>query len=472
MGNRKMTNFTVGSIPRHLILFSIPMFLGNLLQALYNTVDSFWVGQFLGPKALAAVSVGFPLIFALVALVMGITMATTTLVAQYFGARQMDKVHRVINNSILLLVVMGAVLSVIGIVFRVPLLRLIHTPDDILPLAAVYLGIFMAGLVPSFIYNVASAILRGLGDSRTPLKFLAYATILNIILDPVLIFGIGPIPPLGVAGVALATIIAQAFSAVMAMIYLMRHSGLLRFAPGWWRPDWGLLGLTFKIGLPAGLQQVLVSLSALFISSIVNRFGSTVVAGFGVGARLDQFAFMPSMSVGLAVSALVGQNLGAGKDERVRETVKWSVLLGCGITFFVTLIAILFARPLISFFSGDPGVIAAGVQYLRIVSLSYLPFAIMFVFGGVLRGAGDTVPTMIVTLIGLWVIRVPLAFYLSQLPALGVRGVWMAIATSPWVGTLLQILYYRTGLWKKRAVARRHFSEEEDTEGLWAELES
>jgi putative MATE family efflux protein len=450
--NRNVNDFTTGSIPHHLIMFAMPMFLGNLLQAFYNTVDSFWVGRYLGPQALGAVSVGFPIIFAFIAMVMGIAMATTTLVSQYFGAGQMDKVHRTISNSLILLVTLGIVFSVIGVSYRDHLLRLIRTPEDIFPLASTYMGIFLSGLVPTFLYNSAGAILRGLGDSRSPLKFLAYATVMNIVLDPLLIFGFGPIPPMGVAGVALATVLAQTFSAALAMAYLVRHSGLVRFGPDWWRLDGKILALTFKIGIPAGLQQMLVSFSHLFIGSLVNRFGSTVVAAFGVSARWDQFAFMPSMSVGMAVSALVGQNLGAGKHERVREIVKWSALLGAGITFLVTVIVLALPGSLVRVFTDDPEVVAAGITYLRLVAFNYVPFAIMFVMGGVLRGAGDTVATFFATLLNLWGVRVPLAAYLSSRPELGVKGVWLAMMISPYVGTAIQGLYYKSGRWKKRSL--------------------
>ncbi|NLG87182.1 MAG: MATE family efflux transporter, partial [Firmicutes bacterium] len=421
---------------------------------------SFWVGQFLGPQALAAVSVGFPIIFALIAMVTGITMATTTLVSQYFGAQQIDKVHRTINNSLVLLVGMGIVLSIVGIGYRDLLLRLIQTPDDIFPLASMYMGIFLTGLVPTFLYNAAGAILRGLGDSRNPLKFLAYATVMNIVLDPLLSFGFGPVPPMGVAGVALATVIAQAFSAVMAMGYLVRHSGLVRFSADWWRLDGEIMALTFKIGVPAGLQQMLVSFSHLFIGSLVNRFGSTVVAAFGVASRWDQFAFMPSMSVGMAVSALVGQNLGAGKDERVREIVKWSILLGGGITLLVTAIVLSIPGTLVRFFTDDAAVIAAGITYLRIVAFNYVPFAAMFVMGGVMRGAGDTIATFFASLLNLWGVRVPLAAYLSSRPELGIKGVWIAMMVSPYVGTTIQALYYKSGLWRKRALVRRSTQQE------------
>jgi len=460
LSDRRVRDFTEGSIPRHLVSFAVPMLLGNLLQALYNTVDAIWVGRFLGHQALAAVSVGFPIIFALVALVIGITMATTVLVSQYFGARRPDQVVRTVNNSLLLLTVTGVAVSVLGIAFRRPLLRVINCPPEIIDTAASYLGIFMAGIVFMFLFNAAGAILRGLGDSRTPLRFLAYATGLNIVLDPVFIFGLGPLPALGAAGAALATVLAMAVSAVISLRYLYVTSGIVTYQPGSFGLDWELTKLTFRIGLPAGIQMVLVSLSAVVVSSFVNRFGSVVVAGFGAGTRLDQFAFMPSMSIGVAVSSLVGQNLGAGRVQRVGETVRWAVLISGGITFLVALVAFFKPDILLVLFTGDPSVLAEGGLYLRYMALAYVPLALMFVMSGVLRGAGDTVPAMVFTFISLWVIRVPLAHYLSSLSGLGVTGIWTAIATSPYVGLLLYYAYYRSGRWQTKVVTRRRGPEE------------
>ena len=453
--NKQITDFTEGSILRHLVLFSVPMLLGNMLQALYNTVDSIWVGRFLGPHALAAVSVGFPIIFALIAMVNGITMATTILVSQYFGAQQHERLVKTVTNSLILLTVLGLAISIIGFTFRRPLLELINTPTEIIDMASDYMAVFMAGLVGMFLYNVASAVLRGLGDSRTPLRFLAYATVLNIVLDPLFIFGLGPIPKMGVGGVALATIIAQGMSAVVALRYLYVKSGLLRYEPGMFRLDWELTALTFRIGLPAGIQQVLVSLSSVVVNSIVNSFGANVIAGFGAASRLDQFAFMPSMSMGLAVSALVGQNLGAGKPERVAETVKWSAILASSITAIVSVVAITRPDILMVLFTQDEAVLAEGSRYLRYVSLSYIPMALMFTIGGVIRGAGDTVATMFLTLGSLWIVRVPLAKYLSSLPQLGVGGVWLAIACGSLMGFAFHLIYYRTGRWKKRVLVQR-----------------
>lgn len=446
---QKTTDFTKGSIPRHLIVFSIPMFLGNLLQALYNVVNSMWVGRFLGSAELAAVSVGFPIIFTLISLVMGVTMATTTLVAQYYGAQKKDMVTKTISNSLLILTFFGLITTLIGLFFNRSMLILINVPSDVLDMAADYLGVFFSGLIGMFWYNVTSAILRGLGDSKTPLKFLIYATVMNILLDPVLIFGLGPIPALGVRGAALATIISQGFSALIVLRYLFITSGLVVITNDFWKLDFSLIRLIIKIGIPAGLQQTLVSLSALTVSALVTIYGSTVVAGYGAAVRIDHFAFMPAMSIGLAVSALVGQNLGAQKDKRVTEAVRWSSLLATAITLAVTLPALLIPSTLLYPFTEDPGVIAAGSQYLRIMAFSYIPLALMFTLGGVLRGAGDTFVSMVFTLVSLWLIRVPLAAFLSQRTGLGVAGIWIGIAVSPVVGVFLNYLYYRSGKWRK-----------------------
>lgn len=449
-----MLNFTTGSIPRHIFVFSWPMFVGNLLQALYNTVDSFWVGRYLGPAALGAVSVSFPIIFALVAVILGLTMATTTLVAQYRGAGDDELVKRTVANSLTAITVVGLVSTVFGIAFRTQILQWMQTPPEILEPAALYLGIFLVGLVPMFLFNLFSSILRGLGDSRSPLQFLVYATVLNVVLDPLLIFGIGPVPAMGIRGVALATVFAQTLSAVLLFRHMFRNTDLLSFDARAWRIDTSLLAKLVKIGIPAGLQTMIVSFSMIVLAAIVNTFGPTVVAAFGAAGRLDQFAFMPALSVGLAVTALVGQNLGAGKHERVHEILRWSVLLTGSITAVVTLIAVAAPDLLLRVFTSDAEVLREGASYLRIVGLSYIPMALMFTIVGVLRGAGDTVASMIISFITLWLIRLPLAAYLARGVALGVQGAWAAIAISTLLGLIFNYGYYLTGRWRKFVLVR------------------
>lgn len=449
-----MQDFTTGSIWRHLLVFSWPMFAGNLFQSLYNTVDSFWVGRYLGAAALGAVSISFPVIFALVSLIMGLTMATTTLVAQYRGARQDDQVRRTVANSVLLIVLLGLVSTVAGYAFRYPLLRLMRTPEEILEPAAVYLGVFSLGLIPMFLYNSLSAVLRGLGDSRTPLRFLIYATVLNIVLDPLLILGFGPIPPLGISGVAWATVLSQLVSAVLALRHIGRVTDLLPRRRAEWRPDGLLVRRLVAIGVPAGFQTSMIAFSEAILMVIVNTFGADVVAGFGVAIRIDQFAFLPALSIGLAVTALVGQNLGAGKQDRVREIVRSSNALAVAITGVITVVVLAWAEPLVRVFTQEAAVVVEGVRFLRIVGLSFVPLGMIFVLGGVLRGAGDTMASMVITFLTMWVARLPVAWYFSYGLGMGVAGTWWAIVFSTMVGLVLNWMYYRTGNWLKKVVVK------------------
>ncbi len=452
LARKNLVDMTEGNIPRHLIKFSIPMLLGNLLQALYNTVDSIWVGRYVGPEALGAVSISFPIIFSLVAMVMGITMATTTMVSQYAGAKQYDMVRKTINNSVLVLLIAGVFISIIGVLFHRPMLQLINAPEEIMPMASSYLVIFLGGLIFMFGYNVLGAILRGLGDSKTPLKFLFVATMINIVLDPFLIIGIGPFPQMGVAGAALATVISQGVATVLALNYLNRQDHLVAVRLSELAYDAELTRTTIRIGLPAGIQQTVVALGGLVVSSIINTFGPMVVAAYGAAMRLDQFAFMPSMSIGLAVSAMVGQNLGAGREERVRQTVFWASILVASLTGIITLVAVFAPSVLLVLFTTDTEVIQIGSRYLGIVGLAYIPMALMFVITGALRGAGDTLPTMVISIATLWGVRLPLAAYLSSRPDLGVVGIWMAIAISSFSGMIMAHLYYATGRWKDKAL--------------------
>lgn len=459
-GAREMRDFTKGSILQHILVFSWPMLVGNALQALYNTVDSFWVGRFIGTNALGAVSVSFPIIFGLVSLIMGLTMATTTMVSQYRGAGREDLVRNTVANSLMLIVVLGVISTVIGVIYRVQLLQLIRTPPEILGPAADYLGIFLAGLLPMFLYNVLGSILRGLGDSKTPTYYLAYAVILNIILDPIFIIGFGPIPAMGIKGVAWATVIAQVLSAVLTMRYLYRFTDLVPKRRSDWRFDASISMKLFTIGLPAAAQSAIVSFSILAVTTIVNTFGGTVVAAFGAANRLDQFAFLPALSISLAVSALVGQNLGAGKTERVREIVFWSTVLTASVTFVMTLIALIRPGILMQTFTSDPDVLREGSLYLRIVGLNYVPLALMFTLTGVLRGAGDTFASMVIAFVNLWLVRIPLAALLAYRLDWGVSGAWWAITISTVIGALLNYVYYLSGRWKRKIVVQPQPAEE------------
>lgn len=452
---RRMRDFTTGSVWRHIIEFSWPLFVGNLFQVLYNTVDSFWVGRFLGAEALGAVSVSFPVVMVLVATIAGLTMATTALVAQYRGAGDETKVRRTVANSLVLLAILGLVSMVAGIAWRVPILELMRTPAEILEDAALYLGIFLLGLIPFFVFNVASSVLRGLGDSRTPLIFLIVATVSNMVLDPIFIIGLGPVPAMGITGAAWATIIAQILAAFLAARYMLRHTTLIPRRLADWRLDGELVRTLGRVGIPGALQSGLVSSAMLVVTSLVNTFGATVVAAFGAAARLDQFAFLPAQSISLAVTALVGQNLGAGREDRVKQVVRAATTLSASIAAFMTLVVWLEGDALMRIFTDDATVIAEGVQYLRIVGLAFVPMALMFVAGGMLQGAADTLPPMLFSLLTLWGVRVPLGWYLAHPLGWGSAGIWTGMAVSFVLGMICNWTYYGTGRWRRKVVARQ-----------------
>jgi putative MATE family efflux protein len=451
---KRVTDLTQGSILKHLIMFSTPMLLGNILQALYNTVDSILVGKFVGPSALAAVAVSFPVIFMLVAMIIGFAMSTSTLVSQYAGAKDYVMVKKTIGNSIAFLGVAAIIMSLFGIAFSRRILELINTPDDIINVAADYLRIYLTGLIFVFGFNLINAILRGLGNSKTPLLFLLYSTVINIVLDFVLITGWGPFPQMGASGAALATVIAQGVAVLLGIIYLTKHGLFFNLRLRDIKFDKTLTRLTVKIGLPSGTQQTFVSIGMLVINSVINRFGTPVVSAFGAASRIDQYAFMPAMTIGAATAALSGQNIGARKFDRVKDIVKWSTMLAVTITSVISILIFIFPQVFISIFISSEGgankeVIKNGIQYLKIVSLSYIPFSMMFISNGVLQGAGDTWPVLIISIVSLWGIRVPLANYLSA-TELGPRGIWIAMAISAVMSMILSRAYYYSGYWKKR----------------------
>lgn len=450
--NKQTNDLTSGSVLKHLIAFSVPLLLGNILQALYNTVDSIWVGRFIGPQALGAVSVSFPLIMILISLVIGLTVGTTVLVSQYAGANNREMIEKTINNSFLILGSGAIIVTIIGLIFSEKILIMMNTPADILGYATDYLEVFFLGLVFMFGYNILSSILRGLGDSKTPLKFLFIATVTNLILDPLFILGIGPIPKMGIQGAALATAISQALSFFLALRHLNKTNHLISFRISALKYDKELTARLVKIGLPSGVEQIAVSMGMVVIASLINKFGWETTAAFGAASRIDQFAFFPAMSLGLAVSTLAGQNIGAGKYERLKEIYKWGSIATITVTGITTVLVLISPTFILKMFTTDAQVLKIGSQYLRILGLSYIPFAMSFVVNGMLRGAGVTLPSMFFSIASLWIIRVPLGNYLSSIDSLGSNGIWIAMAVSSVLSLVMSQVYYSSGVWKKKTL--------------------
>lgn len=429
------------------------MLAGNVLHMAYTFINAAWVGNGLGKTAMAAITVSFPVVFVLVAVASGLTMAANILVSQAYGAKDFSHLRRVVQNASVLTLAASLVCAGIGFFSAELLLRSINTPPEVLPMAVSYLRIFLWTMPFAFGSFLISAILRGVGDSKTPLYFTAASLALTAVLDPLLMFGWLGFPKMGLNGTAVATIIATAGSVFALLFYLRRRQHIA--APDFsnLRLDWATSWLTLRIGVPSMFQQALVSIGMLVVTSLVNGFGENGMAAFGTAQRIDHLAFMPAMTIGMAVSTLAGQNIGATHYHRVHDVFKWGLVLGGGITLTATLLCVSIPGLMLRLFIQDAEVIALGIRYLRIVGFGYVLFAILFVSNGVINGAGHTLITTVFTLISLWLVRVPLAAYLSgRMHSLD--GIWWALVISFGVGAAVSVTYYYSGRWK-RPVTRK-----------------
>ena len=443
-----MQDLTKGHEGKLIFRFAAPMLIGNIFQQLFNVVDSVVVGNFIGKEALAAVGASFPIIFMLISLIIGLVMGITVVISQYFGAKDYIRVKRAIDTMYIYTVFAGIIATAAGLLLTVPLLRLLDTPQEIMPQATQYMRIFFSGMVIFFGYNGTSAVLRGLGDSKTPLYFLIIATVANIIFD-LLFVGVFS---WGIKGAAFASLLANSIAFGLAIIWLNKTHKIIQIAVRGLHFDREIFLQSIRIGLPTGIQHTLVAIGNLALLSIVNKFGTNVLAAYSVANRIDMMATIPSLSFSQALSTFVGQNIGANKTERVRTGLKATIKMAGGITVITTLLIILMGNILMRMFTNDTDVIRIGNEYLTIVSAFYLLFTMMFIFNGIMRGAGDTIFPMFFSLISLWLVRIPLAFYLSA--RMGESGIWWAIPAGWFIGLVLSFFYYRTGRWKTSTVVK------------------
>lgn len=454
---------TSGSIPRHLVAFALPMLAGNVVQNGYTLVNRVWVGKFLGEAQLAAVTVSFPVIFLLVSIAIGLTMGTSILVAQFAGAREWDRLRKVVQTSTVLIGCVSVVSLIFGELLAGWCLRAMNTPHNVYPLALGYMRIILATIPLNFGIFLAASMMRGIGDSKTPLYFQLAALVGTAVLDPLLMFGLVGLPRMGLNGTAVAAVIMQSLSVVAIFVYMSRNDHLV--APDWGRlgVDWPTFWLTIKIGLPSVFQQSLVSLGMIFVVGIINSFGETAVAAFGAGSTIDGIAFLPALTFGMAVSTVVGQNIGAGRVNRAKEVFRWGSLICGGISLAMTVIAVAVPHLLLKLFLNDAAAMTIGVHYLRIFSVSYVFLAVLFVSNGVINGAGYTFVTTVISVVALWATRVPLALYLSHRMH-RVEGVFYAMAISNAVSMAISLACYLSGFWKKPII--RHAPVPEPAETL------
>lgn len=445
-----MKDLTIGKEGKLIFNFAVPMLIGNVFQQLYNIVDSAIVGNFLGKEALAAVGASFPIIFTLISLIIGIASGAMVLISQFFGAKDMERVTRTIDTFYIFMFIAATVITAAGIYFSEDIFILMQLPEEILPQATTYMEIYLIGMVSFFGFNGTSAILRGLGDSKTPLYFLIAATFSNIGLDILFVV----VFKWGISGVAIATVISQTGAFVTTILYLNKYHEVIKLKFRELVFDWDLFYKSLRIGLPAGLQHTIVALGMMALMGIVNTFGTNVIAGYSVAIRLDSLAVMPAMNFSAALATFVGQNLGANKQSRVKKGLLFTLLMSSTISLLVMAVLLIWGKGLMGFFTTDSEVIRIGYEYLSIVSVFYIVFSIMFTLNGVLRGAGDTLIPMFITLLALWGIRIPAAFILSK--SMGEIGIWWAVPIGMVTGMVMTFIYYRTGRYKKKVVVKHN----------------
>ncbi|MDD2533965.1 MAG: MATE family efflux transporter [Eubacteriales bacterium] len=446
MTNNGALNMTQGSPYQLILRFSIPLLLANLLQQLYNMVDSAVVGRFVGTEALAAVGTTFPIVFMIISLFIGIGMGASVIISQYFGAGDLEGVRKTVDTLYITMFVLSLVIAVIGLLVSRPILLLIHTPPDTIDLATTYMQITFIGTLAIFGFNVNGGILQGLGDSKSPLIYVGLATVINIILDLVFVLAFG----WGVAGVAWATVIAQFFAFIYGVVHINRFNVHITINFKALLFDRKILIESLKIGLPVSLQNLSFAIGAVVIQALINSYQAPFMAGFNAANKIDAFAFLPLMSFSNAITTYVGQNVGAGRWDRVKDGIRSTLLLSLGSCVAISLSLVVFATPLLKLFSSEPAVLESGRIYLITVVPFYFLLAILFVLNGAMRGAGSTMIPLIATLTSLWLIRVPFAYLFVHW--FGRDFIYFSYGAGWLIGLLAILPYFFSGRWKKAAL--------------------
>ncbi|MFW5992086.1 MAG: MATE family efflux transporter [Halanaerobiaceae bacterium] len=437
-----------GPIAKTLFALAWPVMVGNTMQVFYNLADTFWLGK-LGPEAVAALSVGFPLVFLLISIGGGLTVAGTTLVAQYTGADDEESTNLVTGQVFIFVIFLAIIFSIIGFIYNKNILQLMGVPAEILGDAVAYLNIIFAGLPFMFSFFIFSALLRGYGDTKTPMQMMIWSTLLNIVLDPFLIFGWGFFPQLGVSGAAFATIFSRALAGIAGIYILIKGEKGISLSKETLKPDFVMIKKIIKIGLPSAGEQSIMALGMTVLISIVSQFGTMAVAAYGIGSRILSIVMMPSHGFGMATTTMVGQNLGARQENRAEKSAWISSGIIFGALLLFGIIINIIPEYVISIFNSDPEVITIGVSFLRIVGISFGFLGVRIIIGGSFRGAGNTVIAMILAIIALWGLRVPLAQYLAVNLDWGPNGIWWAFFFSNLISAIIGVLWFKKGTWKE-----------------------
>ena len=396
-GTSRMVDMTEGPIWRHMVSFAVPVLLGNLFQQFYNTFDSIVVGRFAGKDALAAVASSGNLIFMMNAFFIGLTMGAGVIISRWFGGKDDERLEAAIHTDVAFGCLCGVLLTIVGVIFTPQILIWMRTPADVLPLSTLYFRIFFAGSLASVLYNTFTGILRAVGDSRTPLLFLIFASVTNIILDLLFVGGFH----WGVAGAAGATVISQVLSAVLCAIRLMRMEGACRLNLRRIRFDRAQLRHITNQGIPTGLQNSIIAIANVVVQSNINTFGGDVMAGQGAYSKVEGFAFLPITAFGMAMTTFIGQNLGAGKFERARKGARFGVVSSIVLAECIGVLIFLLAPYAVRLFNDDPDVVAVGVRAAHTEALFFFALAMAHGISAVMRGVGKAKIPMY-TMLGFW----------------------------------------------------------------------
>jgi len=441
---------TEGPPWKKLLIFTVPLLIGNLFQQLYSTADAIILGQYVGDVALAAVGSTVAIFFLIMVLMMGIAIGAGVMVAQYFGAKNRDALSFTIGSSITLTFILGLVIMIFGPLGTRPLLLLLNTPPEILEDSIIYINILLWGVLTMSYFNILSGILRGLGDSFSPLIYLVIGTILNIILSLAFVIGLG----WGVAGAAIATVMAQAVTAILCLIKLLKMTGIFEMSLKYLRlkKDYALQIL--KLGVPTGASQAIVAIAVMVVQPLVNDFGYLFIATHVVIMRIDGFVMMPNFSFGNAMTVFAGQNMGAGKIERISQATKQCAILAAGTATILIGAILIFGRYIAGFFTSTQEVISLSQEMLFILAPGYIIFSVAMVAWGTVRGAGDAISPLWASIINTVFIRVPTAYLFVYL--MGTPHALMYSLLAGWVGnTLLSLIVYRIGKWRSKGLVQQ-----------------
>ena len=444
-----MQDLTKGPIIKTLVTLAVPIVLTNLLHTAYQLTDTFWVGR-LGAEAVAAVSLSFPIIFLIITLGGGFSLAGTILVSQYKGKKDQKQVNHVAGQTIIVMTLISIILSIIGYLISEPVMHLLGAAPEVLPQAVDYLKVSFIGMIFLFSFFVFQSLMRGIGETKLPLYIVLITVLMNLVVDPLFIMGYGPIPGFGVKGAAIATIFTQGVASLIGLVILLKGTYGIKMEIRNFHFDKKLMKQMFLLGLPSSIEQSMKAMGLTIISVLVASFGTVIVASYGIGIRVLSFVIIPAFGLSMATSTLVGQNMGAGKPERAEAIGNKSSLVSFFVLLVASIIIFIFAEPITrTFIPGDEAVIAHSTVFVRFLCGTFAFLGLQLNLSGVFSGSGNTKISMILSLISLWIFEFPLAYILSKHTTLNETGIWIAAPIASFIIAMIALIYFKMGNWKK-----------------------